>query len=87
MDNIQIANIFGFVAAGLGIMMFIPQALSIWKTKNTKSLSLPTFILVLLSSSCWMVYAIILLAPPVILVNSIIIVITIYIIAMKLKYK
>ena len=29
MNAVQIANIFGFIAAGLGIVMFMPQALRV----------------------------------------------------------
>jgi MtN3 and saliva related transmembrane protein len=87
MDTSQIANLFGFIAAGIGIIMFIPQAAQIWKTKNTTSISLITFAMIAAGSVCWIIYAILLYAPPVLLVNSIVLMISLYIVMMKLKYK
>jgi len=71
MDNIQIANLFGFVAAGIGIVMFLPQAVRIWKTHDTKSISLTTFVLIAAGSACWIIYGFLLSAAPVLLVNSV----------------
>jgi len=87
MDAVQIANLFGFIAAGIGIVMFVPQAVQVWKTKNTKSISLATFILLSTSSVFWLIYGILLIAKPVLLVNAVVLILSLYIAAMKLKYK
>lgn len=87
MDTSQLANFFGFIAAGIGIVMFMPQALTVWKTKNTKSISLLSFLLFDISSACWFIYGILLGAMPVILVNIVLLVLNTYIVGMKLKYK
>ncbi|MEK9178798.1 MAG: SemiSWEET family transporter [Patescibacteria group bacterium] len=87
MDTVQIANLFGFIAAGIGIVMFIPQAVQVWKTKNTKSLSLATFSLLVLTSVFWLIYGVLLSAKPVILANAVVLTLSLYIAAMKLRYK
>ena len=86
-DTVQIANLFGFIAAGIGIVMFVPQAVQVWKTKNTKSISLATFALLSVSSLFWLVYAVLMSAKPVLLVNAVVLILSLYITAMKLKYK
>jgi MtN3 and saliva related transmembrane protein len=87
MNTLVVADIFGYMAAGIGIVMFIPQALQVWKTKNTKSISLSTFILFDIASVLWIIYGVLRIAYPVIVVNSVLLFLTTYIVFMKLKYK
>lgn len=83
---LQIADVFGFIGAGLGIIMFIPQALQVHKTKNTKSISLATYVIIDIASFFWIAYALIINALPVLLVNIVLIILSSYIISMKLKH-
>jgi MtN3 and saliva related transmembrane protein len=87
MNANQIANIIGFAAAGIGIVMFMPQTINVWKTKNTKSLSLISFLLFGIASLLWTIYGIIMAAPPIIVVNVTLVILNFYIVVMKLKYK
>lgn len=86
MDSLQIANLLGFIAAGIGIVMFIPQALQVWKTKNTKSISAVSFALFGTASLLWTIYGLIMNAPPIIVVNIVIVLLSIFIVLMKLRY-
>lgn len=86
MSPLEIANILAYIAAGIGIVMFIPQAIRIWKTKNTKSISLVSFSLFGFASLLWTVYGLIMKAPPIVLVNVVIMILSLYIVLMKLKY-
>ena len=87
MNTFFIADLFGYVAAGIGVVMFMPQAIQVWKTKNTKSISLTTFILFDIASVCWVIYGVLRLAAPVIIVNVALVILNSYIVSMKLKYK
>lgn len=87
MDSVQIANFFGFAAAALGIVMFIPQTVQVWKTKNTKGISLLSFTLFDIASLLWTIYGLLLHATPVIMVNVVLLVSNTYIVLMKLRYK
>ena len=87
MNTVQVANIFGFLAAGMGIVMFMPQAISVYKTKNTKSLSLLSFTLFTLASLLWTVYGLLLNALPIIIVNVVLLFLNSFIVVMKIKYK
>ncbi len=86
--NIEtIANIIGYAAAILGSAMFMPQAITVWKTKQTKGISLMSFIMLTIVSCLWFVYGFLLHAMPVMIVNAILTVLSLYIVLMKLKYK
>jgi len=87
MNNAQIAEIVGYLAAMLGIFSFIPQAYNIWKTKNTKSISLLTFLLIAAISFLWIIYGSLLHSAPILLVNIVVFFVALYIVIMKLKYK
>ena len=82
-----IATTFGFIAAGIGIVTFLPQAFDIYKTHNTKSISLLTFSLLTIASVCWLVYGLSPIKLPVLIVNTVILALSIYIVIMKIKYK
>lgn len=87
MGTVQIAELFGYAGTFIGIIMFIPQAYDIWKTKNTKGISLLSFLLMTLGCVFWIVYGILTSSFPVLIVNIVLITLGSYIIMMKLKYK
>jgi MtN3 and saliva related transmembrane protein len=87
MDTQTLANIIGYAAATIGAIMFMPQAITIWKTKQTKGVSLMSFSLLAIVSCLWFAYGILMHATPVVLVNAIIAILSVFIIFMKLKYK
>lgn len=86
LSTVQLANVFGFLAAGIGIVMFMPQAISVYKTKNTKSLSLFSFTLFTLASLLWTIYGVLLIALPIIIVNVVLLLLNSFIVIMKIKY-
>ncbi len=86
MNTTQIADILGYGAAGIGIVMFLPQVIQCWKTKNTKAVSALSFLLLATSAALWTIYGILLKAYPIILVNSVITVLSLFILILKRKY-
>jgi len=63
----NITQLIGYVAAIVGAIIFLPQVIQTIKTKNTKSLSLPSFILLNVSNSLWFTYGILKLDPAILL--------------------
>ena len=63
----NITQLIGYVAALVGAIIFLPQVIQTIKTKNTKSLSLPSFILLNVSNSLWFTYGILKLDPAILL--------------------
>ena len=82
----SIEEIVGYFAAAVGTSIFIPQAIQTIRTKNTKSLSLPTFILVILNNSLWLTYGILTANPVIILSQVIVTPLCLVILGYKIKY-
>ena len=84
MANIEI---IGIIAGCLSCLTFIPQVIQTWKTKATKDVSLPTFIIAAFSCVLWLIYAVNLGLFSVIFTNAIVLVLTLLMVFFKLKYK
>ena len=82
----SIEEIVGYFAAAVGTSIFIPQAFQTIRTKNTKSLSLPTFILVILNNSLWLTYGILTANSVIILSQVIVTPLCLVILGYKIKY-
>ncbi|NLM33985.1 MAG: SemiSWEET transporter [Clostridiales bacterium] len=48
--------IFSFAAAALTTLSFVPQAIQVIKTKDTKSISLVMYIMFTVGVFCWLIY-------------------------------
>ena len=84
MANIEI---LGVVAGCLSCLTFIPQVVQTWKTKATKDVSLPTFIIAALSCALWLVYGLVINLFSVIFTNTIVLILSLVMIYFKLRYK
>lgn len=87
MDQTALIDMVGYAAAVLGIIMFVPQAVQMWRTKETKAVSLMTFLITFVATLLWLTYGFLTQAKPVILVNSVVAILSLFIIYMKLRYK
>ena len=83
----QFFTFLGYVAAVLTTISFVPQALLIIKTKDTKGISLPMYILFTIGVACWLLYGIYIGMIPVIIANFITLALAIVILTFKIKYK
>ncbi|MEZ5676088.1 MtN3 and saliva related transmembrane protein [Thalassovita litoralis] len=77
----------GYLAALLGMICWIPQAFQVWRTRDTKSLSLSANLLFLITVSLWLIYGLMITDWPIILANIVSVTAMIAIVAAKLKYK
>jgi len=66
---------------------FLPQAIRVIKTKQTKDLSLTMYMAFTVGIFLWLVYGIMLDNLPIVIANSITLVFACTILVMKLKYK
>lgn len=64
-------SIIGFAAAACTTIAFIPQAIKTIKTKNTKDLSLPMYLILVIGILLWLVYGIVNADMPIIIANGI----------------
>lgn len=80
-------EVIGYLAALLTTISFLPQVFKIYKTKETKSISLSMYIILTLGILLWLIYGLHLNSMPIILANAVTLVSLIYILFMKMKYK
>lgn len=79
-------TIIGLTAGALTSISFFPQVLQIHRTKQTKDLSLPMFIVLTVGIFLWLIYGILSKTLPVVMSNAIALVFCSYIVIMKIKY-
>ena len=84
---IPFADIVGYFAATLAAVIFLPQVIQTIRTKDTKSLSLSSFILISLSNFSWLTYGILTSDVAIILSQVFLFPMGLLILGYKLKYK
>jgi len=77
----------GIVAAILTTASFLPQAIKVIKTKETKDLSLSMYSMFFIGVVLWLTYGILIQNIPVIIANAVTFVLSGIILMMKIKYK
>jgi MtN3 and saliva related transmembrane protein len=85
MEN-NLITFIGLLAGTCTTISFFPQIRKIYRTRRTRDLSLPTYVLLDMGLLLWVVYGVALHQIAVIIPNLIIFVLNSYIIVMKLKY-
>lgn len=80
-------KIIGLVGAVSTTVAMLPQAIRIIRLKETRDISLSTFVILAFGVTCWFVYGIHSKDVPLILANSITLPIDLVIVFLKLKYK
>lgn len=84
MDSI---TLLGLVGGTLTTASFFPQVFKTWKTRSTKDVSLVMFILLSVGITFWIAYGLKIGSVPVVAANSISLVMTLAMLAMKIRYK
>jgi MtN3 and saliva related transmembrane protein len=78
-------NFIGYLCAALTTIAFIPQAIKVYKTKQTEDISLGMMSLMTAGVGLWVVYGFLLNAIPVIVANVLTFILSLYILIMKIK--
>ena len=79
-------DIFGFIAALLTTSAFIPQVIKTIREKDTKSLSLPMYLILTSGLLLWLTYGIMIKDWALIIANSITGILALIILVAKIKY-
>lgn len=79
-------ELFGYLAATLTTVSFVPQVIQVWRTKHTKDISLGMYSIFTAGIAVWLVYGIMLGSKPIIIANCITILLAGSVLTMKLKY-
>lgn len=76
----------GLLAGALTTISFIPQVLQALKTRNTKGISLPMYMIFVSGVLLWLIYGLLIQEPPVYIANAITFVLSLSILIMKIRY-
>lgn len=82
----MLPDIIGSIAATLTTIAFLPQAIQVIKTKSTRDISLVMYLVFAAGVGFWLAYGILLGALPIIIGNIITLILTLIVLAMKLKH-
>ena len=80
-------TVIGLIAAACTTFAYVPQAIKIIKTKDTKSLSLIMYVIMTVGIMLWLSYGILLKDLPIIIANTVTLIFSGIILILKIKYK
>ncbi len=83
----QLTPYVGYLAGALTVVSLLPQVLRAWRTKQTKDLSVRTFLLLITAGVLWLIYGVLASDWPVIATNAGMVLLNGAILTAKLRYK
>ena len=86
MNQFNYIDLFGFSAASLTTIAFLPQLYKTWKTKSAEDVSLITLILFLTGLICWIIYGLKINSIPILVANVITFIFNFSILILKITY-
>ncbi len=77
--------ILGYTAAVLTTLSFLPQAIRIYRTKNTDAISFWMYSIFSVGVFLWLIYGVLIQAWPVVIANAITLLLSLWILWMKIN--
>ena len=87
MNNLNYIEFFGFSAALLTTIAFLPQLYKTWKTKSADDVSLIMLILFIIGLICWIIYGLKINSLPILVANIITFIFNFSILILKITYR
>ena len=87
MNQFNYIDLFGFSAASLTTIAFLPQLYKTWETKSAEDVSLITLILFLTGLICWIIYGLKINSIPILVANIITFILNSSILILKIIYR
>ena len=87
MSQFNYIDLFGFSAAFLTTIAFIPQLYKTWKTKSAEDVSLIMLILFITGLICWIIYGLKIHSTPILVANIITFIFNFSILILKITYR
>jgi MtN3 and saliva related transmembrane protein len=81
-----VTSAIGYLATGITILSFIPQVVRVWRTRQTRDLSMGAFALLASGALLWFAYGLLTGDLPVIVTNASVGAMVIAIVVAKLRY-
>tara|TARA_Y100001968_G_scaffold92197_1_gene82900 strand:- start:111 stop:386 length:276 start_codon:yes stop_codon:yes gene_type:complete len=86
MSSFNHIDLFGFLAAFLTTVAFLPQLYKIWKTKSADDVSLIMLIIFIIGLICWIIYGLNIDSIPILVANIITFIFNFSILILKITY-
>jgi len=86
MNNFNYIDLFGFLAALLTTIAFLPQLHKTWKTKSADDVSLSMLILFIVGLLCWIIYGLKINSIPILAANIVTFLFNFSILILKLTF-
>lgn len=77
---------FGYAAAALTTLSFVPQAIKLIRSRDTRGISLGMYVIFNAGIVCWLLYGFVLMSWPMIIANTITLALSATILVLKLRY-
>ena len=87
MSNLNYIDFFGFSAALLTTVAFLPQLYKTWQTKSAEDVSLIMLILFITGLVCWIIYGLKINSTPILVANIITFIFNFSILVLKVSYR
>ena len=87
MRDFNYIDLFGFSAAILTTIAFLPQLFKTWQTKSAEDVSLIMLILFMTGLICWIIYGIKINSIPILIANIFTFIFNFSILTLKLIYR
>ena len=79
-------DVFGFLAALLTTIAFLPQLYKTWQTKSADDVSIIMLILFITGLICWIIYGLKINSIPILVANLITLIFNLSILILKITY-
>jgi MtN3 and saliva related transmembrane protein len=79
-------NTIGLLAGLLTTVAFVPQVMKIYRNKSGRDISARMFTMFSIGIALWLYYGVLLQSLPIILANAVTLVLTLAILALKIRY-
>jgi len=85
--DLNSSEVFGFAAATLSTIAFLPQVVKTWKTRSAKDVSYALLLTFSTGCLCWVIYGYQVEAKPVMIANAFTLALNLTILAMKIFFE
>ena len=85
--DLNSSEVFGFAAATLSTIAFLPQVVKTWKTRSAKDVSYALLLTFSTGCLCWVIYGYQVEAKPVMIANAFTVALNLTILAMKIVFE
>tara|TARA_B100000579_G_scaffold370642_1_gene332785 strand:+ start:467 stop:742 length:276 start_codon:yes stop_codon:yes gene_type:complete len=86
MNHFNYVDLFGYLAALLTTIAFLPQLYKTWETKSADDVSLIMLILFITGLICWIIYGSKIQSIPIIVANVVTLIFNFSILILKITY-